>query len=142
MNLSKIIDRNSSRYDKYLCIGDFNSETSETALRNFCDLYKLKNLVGEPTCFKNPDNSSCIDLLLTNCSRSFQDTLVIETALSDFHKMNLAVLKMYFTKQKHDPSSTGTIKNLNRELMKHDVNNIDYEIVHETVLSIFNAHTS
>ena len=55
--------------------------------------------------------------------------------------MNLAVLKMYFTKQKHDPSSTGTIKSLNRELMKHDVNNIDYEIVHETVLSIFNAHT-
>ena len=45
MNLSKIIDRNSSRYDKYLCIGDFNSETSETALRNFCDLYKVKNLV-------------------------------------------------------------------------------------------------
>ena len=64
MNLSKIIDRNSSRYDKYLCIGDFNSETSETALRNFCDLYKLKNLVREPTCFKNPDNPSCIDLFL------------------------------------------------------------------------------
>ena len=40
INLSKIIDRNSSRYDKYLCIGDFNTETSETALRNFCDLYK------------------------------------------------------------------------------------------------------
>ena len=35
MNLSKIIDRNSSRYDKYLCIGDFNLETFETALRNF-----------------------------------------------------------------------------------------------------------
>ena len=56
--------RNSSRYGKYLCIGDFNSETSETALRNFCDLYKLKNLVREPTCFKNPDNPSCIDLFL------------------------------------------------------------------------------
>ena len=28
---------------------------------------------------------------------------------------------------------------LNRESMKHDVNNIDYEIFHETVLSILNA---
>ena len=65
MNLSEIIYRNSSCFDKYLCIGDFNSETSETALRNFCDLYKLKNLVREPTCFKNPDNLSCIDLFLT-----------------------------------------------------------------------------
>ena len=67
MNLSKIIDRNSSRYGKYLCIRDFNSETFETALRNFCDLYKLKNLVSEMSCFKNPDNPSCIDLFLTNC---------------------------------------------------------------------------
>ena len=62
MNLTKFIDRNASRYDKHLCIGDFNSETSEVALRNFCDLCKLKDLVREQTCFKNPDNPSCIDL--------------------------------------------------------------------------------
>ena len=37
MNLSKVIDRNCSHYGKYLCIGDFNSETSETALRHLCD---------------------------------------------------------------------------------------------------------
>ena len=149
MNLSKIIDRNSSRYDKYLCIGDFNLENSETALRNFCDLYKLKNLVREPTCFKNPDNPSCIDLFLTNCSRSFQDTQVIETGLSDFHKMNLTVLKMFFTKQKHETIFYRNYKKfdnlkfkeaLNRELMKHDLNNIDYEDFHEIVLSILNAH--
>ena len=71
MNLSKIIDRNSSRYNKYLSIGDFNLETSEIALRNFCDLYKLKNVVREPICFKNPDNPSCIDLFLTNWSFRF-----------------------------------------------------------------------
>ena len=102
MYLSQIIDRNSSRYDKYLCIGDFNLETSVTVLRNFYDLYKQKNLVSEPTCFKNPDNPSCIDLILTNCSSSFQDTQVIETGLPDIHKMNLTVLKMHFTKQKHE----------------------------------------
>ena len=149
MNFIKIIDRNSSRYDKYLCIGDFNLENSETALRNFCDLYKLKNLVREPTCFKNPDNPSCIDLFLTNCSRSFQNTQVIETGLSDFHKMNLTVLKMFFTKQKHETIFYRNYKKfdnlkfkeaLNRDLMKHDLNNTDYEIFHEIVLSILNAH--
>ena len=81
-NLSKIIDKNSSRYDKYLCKGEFNLETSEIALRYFCDLYKLKNFVREPNCFKNPDSFS--HLFLTNCSRRFQDTHVIETGLSDF----------------------------------------------------------
>ena len=102
MNISKTIEINSSRYDKYLWIGDFNSETSETALRNFSDLFKLKNLVLEPIWFKNPGNPSYIDLFLTNCSRSFQEVQIIETSLSDFHKINLTVLKMYFTKQKHE----------------------------------------
>ena len=87
-------------------------ETSETALKNFYNLYKLKNPVGEPTCIKNPGNSSCINLLLANCSRSFQDIQVIETSLSDFHKMNLTVLKMYFTKQKHETIFYTNYKNL------------------------------
>ena len=137
-----------SLWQKYLCLGDFTSETSDTALRNFCHLYKLKNLVREPTCFKNPCNLSCIDLFLTNISRGFQDTQVIETDLSDFHKMNLTVLKMFFTKQKHETIFYRNYKKfdnlkfkeaLNRELMKHDLNNIDYENFHEIVLSILNA---
>ena len=113
-----------------------DSVSSETALRNFCDLYQLKNLVREPTCFKNPDNPSCIDLFLTNCSRSFQDIQVIQTCLSDFHKMNLTVSKIFFTKQKHETFFYRIYKKfdnlkvkeaLDKELMKHDFNNIDYE---------------
>ena len=77
INLRKSFDRNSSLCGKYLCIRNFNSETSETALRNFCDLYRLKNLVREPICFKNPYNPLSIDFFLTNCSRSFQNTQVI-----------------------------------------------------------------
>ena len=81
---------------------DFNSETSETAQKNFCDLYKLKNLVRKTTCFRNPDKPSCMDLFLTNCLRRFQDTQIIETGLSDFHKRNLTVLKMHFVNQNHE----------------------------------------
>ena len=32
----------------------------------FCENYSLKHLVKEPTCFKNPDKPTCIDLMLTN----------------------------------------------------------------------------
>ena len=56
---------------KYLCIGDVNSETSETALKHFSNLYKLKDLDREPTCFKNSDKPSCIGLLLTNRFNTF-----------------------------------------------------------------------
>ena len=63
------------------------------------------------------------------CSRSFQDTQVIETGLSDFHKMNLTVLKMLFPKEKHETIFYRNYKSfdnlkfkeaLNRELIKYD----------------------
>ena len=63
--------------------------------------------------------------------------------------MDLTVLKMNFTKQKHEPifyrnyekfNNLKFKEALNKELMKRDVNNIDYEIFHEIVISILNTH--
>ena len=51
MNTSNIRNGNSSHYDKDLCIGDFNPEIPEDAVRDFCDLHKLKNFVRGPACF-------------------------------------------------------------------------------------------
>ena len=67
-------------------------------MRNFCNSYNLNSLIKQPTCFKNPENPSCIDLILTNKPRSFQSTCVIETGLSDFHRMTVSVLKTHFRK--------------------------------------------
>ena len=63
------------------------------------DIYHLKNLVNVLTYYKNPLKPPCINLFLTSCLCSFQDTLVIETRPSDFHKINITVLKMFFSKQ-------------------------------------------
>ena len=43
-------------------------------------------------------NPSCIDSVLTNKPRSFQTKCVIETGLSDFHRMTVSVLKMHSRK--------------------------------------------
>ena len=56
------------------------------AVKTFGENYKLRNLTKERTCFKNPDNPTCIDLILTNKPLNFKNTYVIETGLSDFHK--------------------------------------------------------
>ena len=40
-------------------------------------------LIKEPTCFKNPDNPTYVDLVLTNKLLSFKNTNVIQTGLSD-----------------------------------------------------------
>ena len=72
---------------KTILLGDFNVCVDDETMRNFCNSYSLNSLIKQPTCFKNPENPSCIDLILTNKPRSFQSTCVIETGLSDFHRM-------------------------------------------------------
>ena len=87
-------------YDIFLVIRDLNSEISEMAMSEFCETYNLKNLVKDPTCYKNPSKPTCIDLNLTNFSKSFQHTQTIETSLLDFHKLTVTVLKTHFPRLK------------------------------------------
>ena len=89
--------------------GDFNALKTEQEIGDFMDLFASKNLVKEPTCFKS-GNPRCIDLILTNRGRNFQQTTAIETGLSDFHKMVVTVLKASFDKQSQTLFITGTIK--------------------------------
>ena len=117
-------------------------------MKNYCEIFHLKNLANVPTCYKNPLKPSCTDLFLTNCSRSFQDTQVKETGLSDFHKMNITVLKMFYSKQKHETVFFRNYKKfdnsafkeaLNRELLKYDLNNIKYDTFQEIIVSVLNV---
>ena len=55
INPSKIGHMNYSHYGIRSCIGDFIPEVPQDSVRDFCDLHKLKNLLGGwGTCFKNP----------------------------------------------------------------------------------------
>ena len=56
-------------------------------------------MIKGPTCFKNPERPTSIDVMLTNSYRSFQNSCAIETGLSDFHKMIVTILKTYFQKK-------------------------------------------
>ena len=62
-----------------------------------------KNIVTYKTCFKNPVNPTCLDLIITNRPKSLQEPEVIKTGLSDFHKMSLTVMKVVY-KNKHRKS--------------------------------------
>ena len=99
-HLNKGLDVYLKSYDNILIMGDFNSEFSENFLNSFCNVNSLKTLNRGPTCFKNPSNPSCIDLFLTNRQQGFQQTHVIETGISDFHKMVVTVMKTHYKKQK------------------------------------------
>ena len=77
---------------------NFNVEPNNTTMNNFCYICGSKNTVKDKTCFKNPINSTCINLFVTNRPKSFQESEVIETELSDFHKMSLTFMKVFYNK--------------------------------------------
>ena len=90
-------------------IGDWNSAVTEKEMKDFCEIYNLQNLIKEPTGFKSANNPSSIDIMLTNKKLSFQNSMTLETGLSDFHKMTITVLKRYFKKK---PPITITYRDL------------------------------
>ena len=98
--LRRSLDLYSAEYEHFIIVGDFNTEVTQTSMKVFCDSYEFKNLIKDATCYKNPENPSCIDLILTNNPNSFQNSGVIETGLSDFHKMTVTVMKTIFEKVK------------------------------------------
>ena len=72
---------------------------------------------------QNPTNPSCVDLILTNRPRSFQNSCTFETGLSDFHKMTLTVLKSSFAKQKPRILNYRNYKFFNNTLFRDQVLN-------------------
>ena len=87
-------------YENIFLLGDFNFEIKEKIISDCMSTYNLKSLVKQKTSFKNPDNPSCIDLTLTNSPRSFQDSSVFKTGLSDFHKLTTRNLSNRIQKTK------------------------------------------
>ena len=75
-----------TNYDNLFLMGNFNSEPNEKELADFCETYNLSNLVKGPTCYKNPTNPSCIDLLLNNRTGNYKQSITVETGISDYHK--------------------------------------------------------
>ena len=105
-----------------LCFWEIsNVESSDPVLNCFCNVYNLFSLAKEPTCFKNPYNPSCIDLFLTNLPRSFQNTLTIETGLSDFHKMVITVMKVFYKKQKPKIIQCRSYKNFDNQVFQREL---------------------
>ena len=67
------------KYENFIVLGDFNVGMDNSDITVFWDTYDLKCLTKEPACYKNPENSSCIDLILTNNPKCFQTSCVAET---------------------------------------------------------------
>ena len=99
-------------------MGDFNAGVEEKHMKCFCDNYNLNSSIKQPTCYKNRYNPTSIYLMLTNAPRSFQSTSVLETGLSNFHFMTLAVMRKNFKKLQPTFVNYRSNKNFSKEKFK------------------------
>ena len=106
-----------------MLLGDFNSEMTDTNLKDFCNLHLLKNLIKKPTYFKNLENPKTIDLISTNRLRSFCNSDTLETGLSNFHKLTVTALKMFFKKQSPNVISYQNYKNFSNDSFRTNLVN-------------------
>ena len=102
-----------------------------------------------PQAYKTAENSAYIDLILTNSPRSFQNSSVFETGLSDFHKLTITVLKQYFPKLKPKVVNYRDYQNfrnnefraeLDNEMLKHHLGNMEYQHFLNIFIEILNKH--
>ena len=84
--LGKSLDTLLTNYDKMFLMEDPKAEEANIHIKDFCNLYNLKNLIKVPTCFKNPGHSKTIDLMLTNSVRNFQNSYSQTCQLSRFRR--------------------------------------------------------
>ena len=133
--ISKSLDTLLTKYDNVFLMGDFNADKNKTSLKDFCQLYNLKHLIKVPTCYKNPENPSIIDLMLTNSPYSYQNSCAIEIGLSDFHKTTVTVLKTFFQKKGPKVISYRDYKNYSSDIFRPLIND-DFNVLHQT----FNEH--
>ena len=84
-----------------------------------------------------------------NCSRYFQNTSTIKTGISDFYKLVVTVLKMFYKKQKPKIIQYRNYKTFNgqlsriemdKNLAKIDLNNTELAEFHTEFLSVINKH--
>ena len=145
-NLGRALDKYSGEFENFIILGDFNMTVNEGELKNFLDLYSLKSMVREPTCFKS-ENPKCIDLILTNRDKSVHSTTTIETGLSDFHKMILTVLKTKYQKIGPSVINYRSYKNFKESDLKRDLceamsntNPTDYDSFQDVFNEVLDKH--
>ena len=80
-----------------------------------------KHIVKKRTCFKSLSKPSCIDLVITNSSSTFQNTKAITTGLSGFHTMVVIVLKHTFHRSTPKELVYRDSKNVDRVIFKREL---------------------
>ena len=121
-NIDKCLDVYST-YERVALTGDFNAQVGEKSFDSFLYQHGLTSINRYPTCYKNPNNPSCIDHILTNSPKCCFKRETVFTGLSDFHKLVLSLFNLYFSKAKAKEMLYSNIRDFNENNFNRDLQN-------------------
>ena len=100
---------------------DFNFTMDDKFMIDFCELNDLSCLIHKPTCYKNFDKPTWIELILINKPIYFQQNNSFETGLSNFYQLTVTEFKMGFQKRKPQVITYRNYKNVHNEKFQRDI---------------------
>ena len=125
--LNLVFNKYSKVYDNFIFMGDVIVAMSDKAMEDFYSLNNLESLISKPTCYKNHENPTCIDLILTNRPGYFQHSNAFETGISDFHLLTVTQLKMDFQKKLTKIITYRDYKKFDNAKFRDNVNNFAFD---------------
>ncbi len=130
--MSQLIDDITMNYDKYVIMGDvtfdmLSSNCDENSVSNICNLFDLKKVITLPTCFKTP-RVTLLDIILTPNIQCLQTHGVIDTGLSDYHRMIYMVTKVHTSKPQKRQVTYRSLKTLNVEQYIYDLEMAPFQV--------------
>ena len=149
--ISICLGKATKKYDYIILAGDLNvdmdiiSTDRKGLLTDLCDTFDLTNLINKKTCTKKSEGSS-LDVLLTNHPRCFQHACVIETAISDHHKLIGSFLKSKFQRLPPKNILYRDYKNFDEKLFLNELSSInfarEFELENTDKYDILSSHVS
>ena len=62
--LNLLFSKYSKVYDNFISMGNFNATMSDKTIEDFCMMNNLESLIKKPICYKNHENTRCIELIV------------------------------------------------------------------------------
>ena len=118
--------------DNLLIFGDMNydlfkQEKSKTIV-NIMDSFDLVNLVKKPTCHKNIENPTLIDVILTNSPNLLCNTSVFNCSISDCHSMIFTSIKEQVNSISRQKVAFRSYTNFNENQFDLDLQNVPFDV--------------
>ena len=128
--LDSLLNKCSSEVQNCIICGDLNINVlpSGHCFEETFEVQGVKNIVNSHTCFKNSEQPTVIDLVITNVPKRIKSVVSIDTGLSDFHNMVCFATKLHTRIKQKQRLTYRSYKNFNEKKYHEDLSYTPFHV--------------